>query len=418
MEITQLIQTALNLPVPAIAYYVSQQLTEWFPQKGLIEGNDCAFHLEGYIRAGHCTAQQSDIMHNQSGTYWHARANVAFQTPKNVWWEVTWQQHKLDVLTLNWYSDYGSERCYWVLAETQPIAQAFFAAVCEWHTEIRDEVLVFEHGMWAKDPELFRAIKGMTLENLVLAGTLKQEIKADLDNFFSSLAVYREYDIPWKRGILLIGPPGNGKTHAVKALLNSLQKPCLYVKSLKSYTTESENIRQVFYKARQSAPCVLVLEDLDSLLNKHNRSFFLNELDGFALNEGIVTLATTNYPERLDPAIIDRPSRFDRKYHFDLPALSERQTYIQLWNHKLKPAMQLTDAGIAAVAEQTEKFSFAYLKELFLSSMMTWAAKMTAGSMDQVMLSQIGGLRSQMESAPAQNSSPEELDESFDETYL
>lgn len=77
-----------------------------------------------------------------------------------------------------------------------------------------------------------------------------------------------------------------------------------------------------------------------------NRSFFLNELDGFATNVGIVALATTNHPERLDPSILDRPSRFDRKYPFELPVMAERQSYIELWNTSLKPALRLSDDAL------------------------------------------------------------------------
>jgi SpoVK/Ycf46/Vps4 family AAA+-type ATPase len=158
-----------------------------------------------------------------------------------------------------------------------------------------------------------------------LKGHLKQDILDDLKQFFVSHALYDQYGIPWKRGILFVGPPGNGKTHAVKAIINSLAQPCLYVKSFRAeYRTDEDNIRHVFERARKSAPCILVLEDLDSLLTQQNRSFFLNELDGFAANVGIVTLATTNHPERLDPSILDRPSRFDRKHPFDLPELPER----------------------------------------------------------------------------------------------
>ena len=69
----------------------------------------------------------------------------------------------------------------------------------------------------------------------------------------------------------------------------------------------------VFDKAREMAPCLLVLEDLDSLINDRNRSFFLNQLDGIEGNDGLLVLTTTNHPERLDPALSDRPSRFDRK---------------------------------------------------------------------------------------------------------
>ena len=68
----------------------------------------------------------------------------------------------------------------------------------------------------------------------------------------------------------------------------------------------------VFERARGLRPCVLVLEDLDSLVNDENRSFFLNQIDGFEQNHGLMILATTNHPDRIDSAIIDRPSRFDR----------------------------------------------------------------------------------------------------------
>jgi SpoVK/Ycf46/Vps4 family AAA+-type ATPase len=69
------------------------------------------------------------------------------------------------------------------------------------------------------------------------------------------------------------------------------------------------------------------MEDIDSMVTDKIRSLFLNELDGFATNVGVVVLATTNHPERLDPAILDRPSRFDRKYYFELPAEAERRAY-------------------------------------------------------------------------------------------
>jgi SpoVK/Ycf46/Vps4 family AAA+-type ATPase len=236
---------------------------------------------------------------------------------------------------------------------------------------------------------------------------LKQDIQEDLKQFFAARSTYEEYGIPWKRGILFVGPPGNGKTHAVKAIINSMEQPCLYVKSfVAEFGTDQDNIRQVFDRARKSAPCILVLEDLDSLLNSQNRSFFLNELDGFAANIGIVTLATTNHPERLDPAILDRPSRFDRKYPFNLPEVAERQAYIAMWNATLKPALRLSDESALKLAELTEGFSFAYLKELFLSSMMRWIARPEQSTMEQVMTGQVDVLREQMMSIDAQADEP------------
>ena len=109
-----------------------------------------------------------------------------------------------------------------------------------------------------------------------------------------------------------------------------------------------------------------------------------------------MTLATTNHPERLDPSILDRPSRFDRKYPFDLPELAERSAYIAMWNESLKPNLRLTDEGVAKISEATDGFSFAYLKELFLSSKMRWIAHPQQGTMEQVMVEQVGKLREQM----------------------
>jgi transitional endoplasmic reticulum ATPase len=69
----------------------------------------------------------------------------------------------------------------------------------------------------------------------------------------------------------------------------------------------------VFAKAREFSPCIVVLEDLDTLIDESNRSFFLNQLDGLKGNDGLLLLATTNHLDRIDPSLSQRPSRFDRK---------------------------------------------------------------------------------------------------------
>jgi AAA+ superfamily predicted ATPase len=236
-------------------------------------------------------------------------------------------------------------------------------------------------------------------------------IAYSVDNFFAARSTYADYNIPWKRGILFVGSPGNGKTHTVKALINHSEQPCLYVKSFNAqYSTDSENIRKVFKQARQSAPCILVLEDLDSLLTDGNRSFFLNELDGFAANQGIVIIASTNHPERLDAAIRDRPSRFDRKYHFELPDELAREAYIIQWKDSLlerlrqrvKMPMRLSPDAVNRIIKITEGFSFAYLKELFLSSMVRWVGVIGDNiGIEEIMISQIGILKTQMSNITA-----------------
>ena len=420
MSKEQFIREAFFLPPAVIEYHVSQSLKELFPEKACIEIEGGYFDVESYANAQHCLLTQKTFIHNQMTTYWlepgpevmhHGgpgpqvmhRGGAILRThrgrqseepvkpeqetrdrAKDAWLEVQWQGATLDVLCLN----RGS---YWILADTQEIARAFFVAVCKWNTELHGEVLVFNGG-WYKDENLFQDIQGATFDNLILRGNLKQEIRDDLVQFFASRALYDEYGIPWKRGILFIGPPGNGKTHTVKALINSMEQPCLYIKSL-------NGIQQVFDRARRTSPCILVIEDLDLQLHPQMRSAFLNELDGFAANIGIVTLATTNHPERLDPGILDRPSRFDRKYHFELPDVPERSSYIALWNASLKPALQLSPEGISKMSELTVDFSFAYLKELFLSSMMQWIATPGQSTMEQVMIGKVATLREQMVSA-------------------
>lgn len=392
------ISKALHEPVAAIAYEVSRNLASVYPEKAFLEGENHYFSPTTYAQAGHCTLTPKSEIYPQFFTY--CDGTYLNYQPKNVWYEVSWQSYTLDVLLMDWGDCRGGIH-HWILASEKAIAESFLLAVCQWCKEIRSEILVFDGGSWYKSEELFQEIKNATFDNLVLPESLKQEIRDDLNQFFTSRILYETYGIPWKRGILFVGPPGNGKTHAVKALINELRKPCLYVKSLDipGYSNHT-GIRAVFTRARQSTPCVLVLEDLDSLITPHNRSFFLNELDGFAANTGIVTLATTNYPERLDSAILNRPSRFDRKYHFELPELPERIAYITLWNQSLQPALRLNETEISQLAEAVADFSYAYIKELFLSAMMRWIGEPETGTMSVIMMAQVATLREQMSSMP------------------
>ncbi|MEM9487273.1 MAG: ATP-binding protein, partial [Cyanobacteria bacterium P01_F01_bin.116] len=306
----------------------------------------------------------------------------------------------LMVLQLSWPQGYFDDcRYYWILSNTQAVANEFFAAVCQWNSQVREEVLVFEGGFWQKNRDLYASIQSATLDNLVLAGTLKEDIFKDAQRFFESQAMYAEYNVPWKRGLLFIGPPGNGKTHMVKALVNSLGYPCLYIKSFKTrQNSDTDNMRLAFNRVREAAPCIVVIEDLDALVDDENRSFFLNELDGFALNDGVLMIASTNHPERLDIAILERPSRFDRKYHFDAPELSDRVAYLELWNQKLKSEMQLSVEDIHHIATEAENFSYAYLKELLLSASMVWVQQRAPGAMATIMTEQLEKLKTQMQS--------------------
>ncbi|WP_309707632.1 ATP-binding protein [Armatimonas sp.] len=421
-----LLEAALSLPTPAIASFLGRRLTELFPDKVVVECSSCGFDLNGFVDAGHCTLTPlSSLGYSQVITAWRgcgteleqlmaaAEGMVCatddtglVQKPENAFLQVTWEGEPRELTQVSWQEDHSTIRLYFLHAEKRESIEGFYAAVCEWSSVPHAEVLVFEQGQWRKDRALFKAIRSATFDNLILAPGLKEALRGDLTQFFARRDVYLRYGVPWKRGILLIGPPGNGKTHTVKALCNTLGVPALYLRSLEPrgmFGSEHESISQVFSVARKTAPCVLVLEDLDALLKPTNRSFFLNELDGFAENAGVCVVATTNYPERLDPAILERPSRFDRKYHFDLPSERERAAYLTLWNEKQTEALHLTDSGIAEVAATTEGFSFAYLKELCLAATMAWINAGESAVMDEIAKEQVKLLQSQMQTAPGED---------------
>jgi ATP-dependent 26S proteasome regulatory subunit len=188
----------------------------------------------------------------------------------------------------------------------------------------------------------------------------------------------------------------------VKALINTLGIPCLYIQSFDAkYSPPQQSIEAVFERARKQAPCIMVLEDIDALLVEGTRSFFLNELDGFASNAGVITLATTNHPERLDPSIVERPSRFDRKYHFELPSTATRARYVTLWNDRLQPQLRVPAAGCDQIVELTEGFSFAYVQEVFVSATMQWMSKRDPAGILPTALEQITLLREQMRRSAA-----------------
>jgi hypothetical protein len=340
-DLKEFFREALCQPSDYVPYFVSAKLAQMYPDATILETESWAFDLAEYADAGHCMLWPREPVHCQQQTRWQGAEEPFEIEIENGWWSVLWpnggKEHYIDVLYLTW-NDAGCETTRrWIIADNEAVTAAFLRAVSGWCDETHGEILVYEDGHWEKDDKLFASIRSATFKNLILPFELKRELREDFHRFFAARELYREYGIPWKRGVLLIGPPGNGKTHAIKALANELNLPCLYVKSFKSDRgTEQGNMRRVFQRARRVAPCLVVLEDLDSLIEEENRSFLLNELDGFASNEGIVVIASTNHPEKLDAAILDRPSRFDRKYHFTLPALSERRAYLDHWNQMIR----------------------------------------------------------------------------------
>jgi ATPase family associated with various cellular activities (AAA) len=397
MSIENFIEEALHKPHDYIAYHVARELAELHSGKTIVEGQHWDFDLEAFVRADRCSIVEQKSVFHQVKTEWEGLGEKLERRIENSWLNVLWQGHLLDVVLITWTDGSCRRRHHWIIAEETRLAEEFFSAVCEWSSEVRGEILVYHDGYFQKDKQLFESIQTATFDNLILPESLKRQIESDFQSFLNSRETYERYCIPWKRGAIFIGPPGNGKTHTVKAIINQLGKPCLYVRSFKTDGgTEQDNISDVFKRARQNAPCLIVLEDLDSMIDNNNRAFFLNELDGFHSNTGVVVLATTNHPEKLDTAILERPSRFDRKYYFQLPAPSERLAYILKWNEELQPELRVSEPVARDVVCKTEGFSFAYLKELFVASMVQWMSCGQSEPMDAVLISQTQMLREQM----------------------
>ena len=395
MGIENFIRDALHQPHDYVAYHVARELTELHPEKTILEGRSWDFDLDEFVRAGRCSVVAEKSVFFHATTEWERAGKPPEQQIENAWLNVLWNGQLLDVILISWTEVCATHQRHWILADNQQLAEDFLGAVCEWSCEVRGEILVYKHGYFDKDKELFEAIKSATFDNLILRGSLKDEIRDDFTQFFNSRETYERYGIPWRRGSIFIGPPGNGKTHTVKALINFLEKPCIYVRSFHGHGGEQLHMSRVFERARL-APSIVVLEDLDSMIHNHNRSFFLNELDGFRVNTGVVVLATTNHPDKLDSAILNRPSRFDRKYHFELPGKTERLAYIEKWNRELQPELRVSPEGAQLVVSKTEGFSFAYMKELFVASMAEWMSASGGASMQDVLASQAKLLREQM----------------------
>jgi hypothetical protein len=399
MGIENFIRDALSKPNDYIAYHVGRELAEMHPAKAIVEGRTGYFDLEAFVRAEKCSVVEQKSVFHHVRTEWEGVGRDFKDQIENSWLNVLWAGQLLDVVLITWAEDCYRCRHHWIIADDRKTAEQFFDAVCEWSCEVRGEILVYHDGYFQKSRRLFRSIKNATFDNLILPGSIKEEIQNDFRQFFEARELYDRYRIPWRRGAIFIGPPGNGKTHTVKALINRLEKPCLYVRSFKSeYGTEQENMAEVFKRARMTNPCLVILEDLDAMIDDENRAFFLNELDGFESNTGVVVLATTNHPEKLDTAILDRPSRFDRKYYFQLPPAKERRLYIETWNEQLQVELRISNIATTTLVCETEGFSFAYLKELFVGSLAQWMAGQGGVSMDEIILAQSRLLCGQMKS--------------------
>lgn len=206
--------------------------------------------------------------------------------------------------------------------------------------------------------------KDLKWDELFLPEILKKDIISSVEGFLASKEIYERANIPWKRGILLFGPPGNGKSSTIKTIMANYDfKP---VTVMSSVQTNDDMITEAFEYAQEQEPGLLYIEDLDTLLSGPvTLSHFLNLMDGVSSKNGIMVIATANDLSRLNEAILDRPSRFDRKWEVPLPDLEMSKKYLVKWFGESIKQSALAKIAVDCVKK---KFSYAYLKELYITS--------------------------------------------------
>ena len=147
--------------------------------------------------------------------------------------------------------------------EKQTIVNELLTACGLWQQELRGEIWSFDAGSWHKSTGLWESIQNATWDDVILDDTTKTSIRSDIEGFFNAQATYNKLKVPWKRGVIFHGPPGNGKTISIKAILNNLQSrndptiSTLYVRSAKGVSLTPNFPHPTNKYSLNSSPSVL-----------------------------------------------------------------------------------------------------------------------------------------------------------------
>jgi cell division protease FtsH len=176
---------------------------------------------------------------------------------------------------------------------------------------------------------------------------------------------YKEIGASMPKGILLVGPPGTGKTMLAKAVAGEANVPFFSISGSEFVEMfvgmGASKVRDLFRQAKEKAPCIVFIDEIDAIGKKRDGQLgsndereqtlnqLLTEMDGFEGNTGVIILAATNRPESLDPALT-RPGRFDRRVPVELPDLKGREEILRVHAKKIKVADNVNYAQIARMA--------------------------------------------------------------------
>lgn len=188
------------------------------------------------------------------------------------------------------------------------------------------------------------------------------QIISDLKIFWDNIDRFKTYNLTPKRGIILYGDPGCGKTSLIHLLVDELKK----YNGISIYFDNPFNwveLAKLVRKVEKERPLLCIIEDIDLVISKFGEEVFLNFLDGLNSIDNVVYVATTNNLDRIPERIKDRPSRFDKKYKIEKPTSEDRKLYFE---------SILTDEDkalydIDKLVKDTDKYTMAHLKETFIS---------------------------------------------------
>lgn len=189
-----------------------------------------------------------------------------------------------------------------------------------------------------------------------------------VDSFFKNRQTYIKNGFTHKRGYLLYGAPGNGKSSVINVICNSvineLNGVCFTITTYNELDRYKRFVQTVFRYIQPETPVVTILEDIDGICETYGaETLLINILDGIEQTDNVLYLATTNFPEKLSQRLVNRPNRFDRKVEIGSPNEKSRCLYLT----KKLASFGCDENIVQDISKRTEGFSMAQLQEVVKS---------------------------------------------------